>query len=450
MRNAAEIYAEVDGTPGAGDMPGRLVFGTTADGASSPTERMRIDSSGNVGIGTTNPGAPLDISGDNGSGRVARFVGVNGGSFQIQNVSNNLVGIGATGAGDELALLSSNTERARIDSSGRLLVGTSSARSNLFNTTATAQLQSEGTTNDTSTACIVQNNSAGTDGPRFVLGKSNGSTVGSNTVVSNGNGMGVISFQGNDGTEFVEGASIKAQVDGTPSANVMPGRLVFSTTAAGASSPTERVRIGSAGQIGLGGANYGTSGQVLTSNGSSSAPTWQDAGGGSGAWTLLSTTTASSASTVDITSDIDSTYRTYVIIGSEVVASTDTNLNLRFYDNGTLNTSSEYDYNHVRLEGVQLSDNQAENADAVNLTNGTNAGVGRGANMVEIVIDNPSASKTQYKARYEIASDQGGDLVRVMGVLAMQKGSAYTNVDGVRLYPSSGTLSGTFKLYGIT
>ena len=39
------------------------------------------------------------------------------------------------------------------------------------------------------------------------------------------------------------------------------------------------VRIGSAGQIGLGGANYGTSGQVLTSNGSSSPPTWQDAGG---------------------------------------------------------------------------------------------------------------------------------------------------------------------------
>jgi len=36
----------------------------------------------------------------------------------------------------------------------------------------------------------------------------------------------------------------------------------------------ERVRIGPAGQIGLGGANYGTSGQLLTSAGSGSAPTW--------------------------------------------------------------------------------------------------------------------------------------------------------------------------------
>jgi len=42
---------------------------------------------------------------------------------------------------------------------------------------------------------------------------------------------------------------------------------------------SERLRIASAGQIGLGGTNYGSSGQVLTSNGSGSAPTWQTASG---------------------------------------------------------------------------------------------------------------------------------------------------------------------------
>ena len=41
----------VDGTPGADDMPGRLVFSTTAKGASTPTERMRIRSDGNVSLG---------------------------------------------------------------------------------------------------------------------------------------------------------------------------------------------------------------------------------------------------------------------------------------------------------------------------------------------------------------------------------------------------------------
>jgi hypothetical protein len=41
---AASIKSEVDGTPGANDMPGRLVFSTTADGASGPTEQLRITS----------------------------------------------------------------------------------------------------------------------------------------------------------------------------------------------------------------------------------------------------------------------------------------------------------------------------------------------------------------------------------------------------------------------
>ena len=43
---AAQIAAHVDGTPGANDMPGRLVFLTTPDGSNALTERLRIDRSG--------------------------------------------------------------------------------------------------------------------------------------------------------------------------------------------------------------------------------------------------------------------------------------------------------------------------------------------------------------------------------------------------------------------
>jgi hypothetical protein len=43
---------------------------------------------------------------------------------------------------------------------------------------------------------------------------------------------------------------------------------------------SERIRVGPAGQVGVAGANYGTSGQVLTSGGASGAVSWQDAAAG--------------------------------------------------------------------------------------------------------------------------------------------------------------------------
>ena len=50
---SSKIEGFVDGGTGTDDMPGRLVFSTSADGSGAPTERMRIDSSGNVLIGRT-------------------------------------------------------------------------------------------------------------------------------------------------------------------------------------------------------------------------------------------------------------------------------------------------------------------------------------------------------------------------------------------------------------
>lgn len=47
---AAQIRAEVDGTPGVADMPGRLIFYTCSDGSAAPTERMRISSTGLVSL----------------------------------------------------------------------------------------------------------------------------------------------------------------------------------------------------------------------------------------------------------------------------------------------------------------------------------------------------------------------------------------------------------------
>ncbi len=97
-RSAASIEALIDGTPGGGDMPGRLVFSTTSDGASSVTERMRITSQGFVGIGITSPLNVLDVVG-NGSFsnnlNVDLNLTVDTSTFFVDS-NNNRVGIGTT------------------------------------------------------------------------------------------------------------------------------------------------------------------------------------------------------------------------------------------------------------------------------------------------------------------------------------------------------------------
>jgi hypothetical protein len=97
---------------------------------------------------------------------------------------------------------------------------------------------------------------AGNNGARLFLGKSRSGTYGSYSIVSNNDEVGIIAFAADDGTDLqTQAASIKCEVDGTPGANDMPGRLTFSTTADGASSPTERMRIDSLGRFYLGTTN---------------------------------------------------------------------------------------------------------------------------------------------------------------------------------------------------
>ena len=145
---------------------------------------------------------------------------------------------------------SSSSNNIVLDSSARVLVGTSSARSNFFNTTLTAGIQVEGTGASTARGALsVVNNDSSNNPALLILGRSRTASLSSNTVVADGDWIGTLSFQGADGTEFVEAASVTAFVDGTPGANDMPGRLVFSTTADGAASPTERMRIKENGNV---------------------------------------------------------------------------------------------------------------------------------------------------------------------------------------------------------
>ena len=102
---------------------------------------------------------------------------------------------------------------------------------------------------------MVQNSNDSDVGP-LIFGKSRGTSLGSTTIVQDDDLLGRIEFQGMDGSDLETGASIFAAVDGTPGADDMPGRLVFNTTADGANSASERMRISSGGVVGVNGSGY--------------------------------------------------------------------------------------------------------------------------------------------------------------------------------------------------
>ena len=193
-RGAASISAEVDGTPGSADMPGRLVFKTVPDGSTTFTERLRINSDGRVLINST----------------VSRNIG--------SNISRML----------------------QIESSGG------------------------------GAGIAVVRNSNNTSGPTLDLGKSRGYP---NTIVQDGDKLGVINFSGADGTDLQTTAvQISGEVDGTPGSNDLPGRIVFKTTADGGSSTNERLRIGSNGLLTVTTTGQGSGIRLVDSSTSSGSP----------------------------------------------------------------------------------------------------------------------------------------------------------------------------------
>jgi hypothetical protein len=180
---------------------------------------------------------------------VARFQATDGSDVQFLDIgvdaASNLVSYDATGStGGAHVWRRGGSEAMRIDSSSRLLVGTSSSRTDY-------KLQVEGTASSNGWGSFVHNSNDST-GAIFKLLKSRGTAVGSNTVVQSGDSLGRIDFDGADGSTNQTAATIRCDVDGTPGAGDMPGRLVFSTTADGTSSPTERMRISQGGFVGIG------------------------------------------------------------------------------------------------------------------------------------------------------------------------------------------------------
>ena len=260
------IYKETDAATLYQGYSGVHTFHTAGSGTAGTvatlTERMRITSAGNVGIGITSPLFPLDVNG-------VIYTRGRGSTFGVLFDDWRIYNSTSPGA----LVFDNGTERARIDSSGRLLVGTSTARTTQHSIGAGGTfdivpfIQHESTGNAGGFSAVVNKNDA--SGSLINLAKTRGTTSGSNTIVAADDVLGTVGFFGADGNDITSwGGAIQCFVDGTPGANDMPGRLVFSTTADGAAAPSERMRIDSAGRVLVGTATANTSGAKLqTSDG---------------------------------------------------------------------------------------------------------------------------------------------------------------------------------------
>jgi hypothetical protein len=149
-------------------------------------------------------------------------------------------------AADTIGFAEGGAEVMRIDSSGNVLVGTANTPSNKDTVTPKLIVNGAGVAGSMQ---VVRNTTVGGGGAILELTATRGSDVNSYTILQSGDGIGSVIFGGADGNEFVPAAQITGAVDGTPGDNDMPGRLIFSTTADGASSPTERMRIDSSGNL---------------------------------------------------------------------------------------------------------------------------------------------------------------------------------------------------------
>jgi hypothetical protein len=127
--------------------------------------------------------------------------------------------------------------------SGGILTGTLTTAQILINGATlrtviggTTVVQIDGTDYSTSGQTLIRN-SNDTGGSSFILGKSRGTTVNSVTSVTSGDTLGTLYFVAADGTGVIEGARIRAKVDGTPGTNDMPTRIEFLVCPDGSATP---------------------------------------------------------------------------------------------------------------------------------------------------------------------------------------------------------------------
>jgi hypothetical protein len=276
-----------------------LIFGTTVAGGSTATERMRIDSDGFVGIGTTMPSYPLEVNG----AIVSKGGGIGGldGTIGLGDIGTSLSGNSLMG---EMYFKTGGTEKMRINISGNVGIGTTSPSEVLSVVSSGASVISAYRNSGNSSYKIQNSGISGyfglnlsnniafgfsadqTDAPFQI--KSNGNVgIGTTSPVTSlevGNGTGLrqiyingggydLALGASGGTAFGFTSTNASMVFNTSAKPLVIGTLSAQPLVLG-SNDTERMRITDTGNVGIGTTafNLSTTGrQMLSLSGANSS-----------------------------------------------------------------------------------------------------------------------------------------------------------------------------------